>query len=149
MQPTELPDFVAIAQRFQQFTPGQKAELKRVAKPDDVAEIPAYYRLFPGMRPLSWCQRMAFILPWAKHAEGAFSLGRQLAQKGISEKRIYHVVRAVYPNDLIQLRRLVQHIEPRLDWRSFGKTLYYGGDRWSSPAKRRLLEDFFVSQTTD
>jgi CRISPR system Cascade subunit CasB len=142
MQPRELPDFVAIARRFEKFTPGQKAELRRMAKPDEVTEIPAYYRLFPGIRPPQWCERVAYILPWAKHAESAQSLGRQLAQKGISETRIYHVVRASPPNDLIQLRRLVQHIEPRLDWQETGKTLYFWGDR----AKRRLLEDFFVYQ---
>ncbi|MGH8578630.1 MAG: type I-E CRISPR-associated protein Cse2/CasB [Gammaproteobacteria bacterium] len=139
----ELPDFVAIAKRFENLTPGQKAELKRVAAPEDVAGIPAFYRLFPGDRPAPWCQRMAFVLPWApKHVPGAQSLGRQLA-KDVSEMRIYQVVRASSPNDFIQLRRLVQHIEPRLDWAKFGKTLYYWGDN----AKRRLLEDFFIASS--
>jgi CRISPR system Cascade subunit CasB len=145
----ELPDFAAIAKRFETLTPGQKAELKRVAAPEDVTGIPAFYRLFPGERPPPWCQRTAFLLPWApKHVPKAENLGRQLAKERISETRLYHVVRASRPNDLIQLRRLVQRIEPQLDWAKFGETLYYWGDN----AKRRLLEDFFIAssdKTTD
>jgi hypothetical protein len=33
----EPPDFAAIAKRFERLTPGQKAELRRVAEPEDVA----------------------------------------------------------------------------------------------------------------
>lgn len=141
----KLPDFVAIAKRFENLTPGQKAELKRVAAPEEVTSIPAFYRLFPGERPAPWCQRMAFLLPWApRQAFNAGCLGRQLAKEEVSETRVYQVVRANNPNDLIQLRRLIQHIEPQLDWTELGKTLYYWGDN----AKRRMLEDFFIASST-
>jgi CRISPR system Cascade subunit CasB len=142
----ELPDFAAITKRFENLTPGQKAELRRVAAPADVTDIPAFYRLFPGERPPPWCQRIAFLLPWApKHVPGAESLGRQLAREDVSETRIYQVVRASSPNDLIQLRRLMHHVEPQLDWTEFGKTLYY----WSDNAKRRVLEDFFIASSAE
>jgi CRISPR system Cascade subunit CasB len=66
-----------------------------------------------------------------------------LAVKGISEARLFQVVRADEPNDLIQLRRLVQHIEPVIDWAEFGRFLYF----WNDRSKRTLLEDFFIHQT--
>jgi CRISPR system Cascade subunit CasB len=139
------PDFV---ERFERLTRGQQAELRRVAKPDDVTGVPAFYRLFPGEctdpREKHRRERIAFLLPWApKHTPSAESLGRQLAKGKVSETRVYQVVRANSPNDFIQLRRLVQHIEPRLDWAKFGETLYYWGDN----AKRRLLEGFFIASS--
>jgi CRISPR system Cascade subunit CasB len=139
------PDFV---ERFEKLTRGQQAELRRVAKPDDVIGVPAFYRLFPGEctdpREKHRRERIAFLLPWApKHIPGAESLGRQLAKKDVSEARVYQVIRAKVPNDLIQLRRLVQHIEPKLDWMEFGKTLFF----WGNERKRRLLEDFFIASS--
>lgn len=143
----EPSDFSAIAKRFERLTPGQKAELRRVADPEDVAGIPAFYRLFPGERSAPWKVRTAFLLPWAPHQPGAEYLGRQLAKARVSENRIYQVVRSSYPNDLIQLRRLVQHIEPRLDWNVFGWTLR----KWEKDkrAKQEILEDFFIGSTAE
>jgi CRISPR system Cascade subunit CasB len=109
--------------------------------------IPAFYRLFPGERSAPWKERTAFLLPWAPHRGGAEHLGRQLAMARVSENRIYQVVRSSYPNDLIQLRRLVQHIEPKLDWNVFGWTLR----KWEQDkvAKQEILEDFFIGSTAE
>lgn len=139
------PDFVELARRFAALTPGQKAELRRLAEPQDASLHPAFYRLFPGRPATEQLERLAFLLPWAAHRPGAPTLGRQLAGAKVSETRLFQMVRSHAPNDLIHLRRLVQHAKPALDWSRFGKTLWY----WGPEAKRRLLEEFFVHQSTE
>ncbi len=136
-------DFVEIAQRFKGLSKGQKAELRRVAAPDDVTLIPAFYRLFPGIKADMRWQRLAYFLPCTHHAPGNLNLGGQLAKAGISEARLFQVIRSESPNDLIQLRRLVQQVEPVLDWQGFGATLFF----WGKQNKQRLLEDYFMNHT--
>ncbi len=82
-------------------------------------------------------------MPYCTQQAGTVSLGQKLAEAKISEARLLQVIRADYPNDLIQLRRLVQHIAPSVDWSALGKTLYF----WNEKAKRDLLEDFFIHQS--
>lgn len=141
----DLPDFAALAAHYKSLTPGQKAELRRLSEPQEAGGEPAFYRLFPGQAANSQRERLAFLLPWAEHRSGAKPLGSQLASARVSETRVYQVVRATYPNDLIQLRRLLQHIKPTLDWERFGKTLHYWGDQ----SKRHLLEEFFIHQPAE
>lgn len=142
--PPALPDFVALRERYERMTPGQRAQLgKRVGSPDDLVAIPAFYHLFPGKRPSERDRHIAFLLPYCPQADDAKPLGTQLAMADVSEARLFQVVRAEPPNDLIQLRRLVQHVQPAVDWREFGKALFY----WNDLAKRRLLEDFFITHT--
>jgi len=45
-----LPDFMSLYEAWDQLSPGHQAELKRVAKPDDLIEVPAFYRLFSAGR---------------------------------------------------------------------------------------------------
>lgn len=142
---SDLPDFVALAARYKNLTPGQKAELRRLADPEEAGGKPAFYRLFPGQQATPQRQRLAFLLPWAEHRAGAKPLGAQLAQAKVSETRIYQMVRSEPENDLIQLRRLLQHAKPALDWEHFGKTLHY----WGAQSKRQILEQFFIHQPTD
>ena len=75
----ELLDFVALKKRYddEKFPTGARAELRRVAEPDDVALTPALYRLFPGQRPDDRHLRLAFLLPCCKHAAKAKSLDRK------------------------------------------------------------------------
>ena len=113
---------------------------RHIRQPDELTELPAFYALYHGIRPGRQHQRVAFFLPVCKHREGAPSIGTQLAQQNISELRIFQVVRSEYPNDLIQLRRLCQHIEATVDWNEFGDMLWY----WSHDQKCKLLEDYFV-----
>jgi len=134
-------DFREIAGRFENMGNGLRAELRRCARPEDVAMVPAFYRLLPGMKTnVSW-QRLVYFLPFVK--QGGGSLGAELARANISEKRLFQVLRSESPNDLIQLRRLVQQVEPKLDWQKFGETLFY----WNAVKKRRILEDFFMHQS--
>lgn len=141
-----LPDFVALYQRYKTLSEHGdfRSQLgKRIGSPDELRDRTAFYRLFPGERPPAWGEKIAFLMPFCTHQPGAASLGQKLAEAKISEARLLQVIRADYPNDLIQLRRLVQHIVPSVDWTELGKTLYY----WNVKDKRNLLEDFFIHQS--
>jgi len=135
-------DFEEITDRFKALSNGSKAELRRCTTPDDVAMVPAFYRLFFGETDMRH-RRIAFFLPYAKHTSHANSLGAQLGKGKISEQRLFQVLRSESPNDLIQLRRLVQQVEPQLDWVEFGKQLFF----WNDDQKRRILEQFFMNQS--
>jgi CRISPR system Cascade subunit CasB len=135
-------DFEEITNRFKALSNGSKAELRRCATPDDVAMVPAFYHLFFGETDIRH-RRIAFFLPYAKHASNSNSLGAQLGKGKISEQRLFQVLRSESPNDLIQLRRLVQQVEPQLDWVEFGKQLFF----WNDDQKRRILEQFFMNQS--
>ncbi len=131
-------NFVEISERYKdKLSNGQRAELRR-ATLESISSIPAYYHLLPGVKTDARWDRIVFFLPYVKHAADAKLLGEQLAKK-ISEERLFHVLRSQKPNDLIQLRRLVQQVEPTVDWQKFGQTLFF----WNSEQKRRLLEDYF------
>jgi len=138
------PDFLALYERYQKLKPGPQAELKRVVQPDDLLEIPAFYRLLHEANAGRGMHRLVYCLPLITHQEGGDSLGRALAKADINEKRLFMVIRSEEPNNLIQLRRLLKQIQPKLDWLSAAKTVYY----WNDRAKRQLLEDFFFYQNT-
>ena len=140
----ELPDFVAVKMRYdnESFPTGARAELRRVAEPDDVALTPALYRLFPGQDPNERHWRVAYLLPCCKHAAKAKSLGAQLADAKVAEARVLQVVRARAPLDMVQLRRLLAHIEATVDWSEFGRMIWY----WNGRAKRQLVEDFYIAR---
>lgn len=142
----ELPDFVALKKRYddEKFPTGARAELRRAAEPDDVAFTPALYRLFPGQRPTDGHLRLAYFLPCCKHAAKAKPLGAQLAEANVAEARVMQVARAHAPLDMVQLRRLLAHIEPTVDWSEFGRMVWY----WNDRAKRQLVEDFYIARFT-
>jgi CRISPR system Cascade subunit CasB len=142
----DLPDFVALKARFDSegFPTGARAELRRVADPESVAFCPALYRLFPGQKPDDRHLRLAFLLPCCKHDAKAKSLGAQLAAAKVAEARVLQVARAQPPLDLVQLRRLLAHIEPAVNWPEFGKMIWFWGER----AKRQLVEDFYLARFT-
>lgn len=133
-------NFVEIAERYREkLSNGQRAELRR-ATLENISAIPAYYHLLPGVKTDARWDRVVFFLPYVKHSADAKSLGEQLAKK-VSEERLFHVLRSHKPNDLIQLRRLVQQVEPTVDWQKMGETLFF----WGSDKKRRLLENYFFN----
>lgn len=142
----ELPDFVALKMRYDNdtFPTGARAELRRVGEPDGVAFTPALYRLFPGQKPDERHWRLAFLLPCCKHSAKAKSLGAQLADANVAEARVLQVARAHAPLDLVQLRRLLTHIEPTVNWLDFGRMVWY----WNDRAKRQLVEDFYIARFT-
>lgn len=142
----DLPDFPALRARFdsEAFSNGSRAELRRVADPESVALCPALYRLFPGQKPDDRHLRLAFLLPCCKHDAKAPSLGAQLAKAKVAEARVLQVARTQSPPDLIQLRRLLTHIEPAANWQEFGRMIWFWGER----VKRQLVEDYYLAQFT-
>lgn len=139
-------DFFAFYQRYQNLKPGPQAELKRVVNPDDLAEIPAFYRILQDNTDYKKMQRLVYCLPLIKHQNQGDSLGRALAKAKISEKRLFMVIRSLEPNDLIQLRRLLRQADtPTVDWLQMANALWW----WDHPnqqSKRKILEDFFYYQ---
>ena len=126
------------------FPTGARAELRRVAEPDDVALTPALYRLFPGQKPDDRYWRVAYLLPCCKHAAKAKSLGAQLADAKVAEARVLQVARSRSPLDMVQLRRLLAHIEPTVDWSEFGRMVWF----WEPKDKRKFVEDFYIARFT-
>lgn len=149
-------DFMRLYQKWQQLTPGQRAELRRVNNPKELLEVPAFYRLFSGMgnskEEKDAYQRLIFCLPCIQgHTEQPVSLGAALAGKreggrsAVSEKRLFQVVRSNAPNDMIQLRRILKMAEPVVNWPKAAKTLWY----WNDRSKRDLLEQYFLNNQTN
>lgn len=142
-------DYLKYYENFQKLLPGQKAELRRVADPDDLAFTPAFYRLFPGIPTTRQHRNIAFLLPWLSHKEGSPSFSAQLAKQHIAEARIFQVVRATdAATSLIQLRRLAMQIKPTVDWKAFGEMIWYWGRDTSSPAKQTFVKDYYLALYT-
>ncbi|MDR4470648.1 MAG: type I-E CRISPR-associated protein Cse2/CasB [Nitrospira sp.] len=139
-------DFVRLRGHYDSeiFPAGARAELRRVAEPDDVAFTPALYRLFPGQRPDDRHLRLAYLLPHCRHAPKAKSLGMQLAEAKIAEVRVLQVARSHAPLDMVQLRRVLMHIEPTVNWASFGQMIW----DWDDGSKRQLVEEYYIARFT-
>ncbi|GAB7026586.1 type I-E CRISPR-associated protein Cse2/CasB [Geotalea toluenoxydans] len=147
MEQQKFPDFMALYHAWEQLANGPKAELRRVARPEELLEVPTFYRLFSGKAHSEWekqaYQRLIFCLPHIRHTNDGVGLGKALTRgKNVSEKRLFQVVRSDSPNDMIQLRRIVQMVEPSVNWTLAAKTLWY----WNDRSKRDLLEDYFLNQ---
>jgi CRISPR system Cascade subunit CasB len=139
----ELPNFLSMYDCYQKLTPGQKAEIRRCAKPEDLVEVPTFYKLASKTGSLHGQRRFVFCLPLLAHKEAGPTLGQALGkQAGLSEKRMMMVLRSEAPNDLLQLRRLLTMCKPIVDIEKTGKTIFY----WSDISKRNLIEDYFFNQ---
>lgn len=146
MERHNLPDFMALYDAWDQLPNGPKAELRRVARPDDLIEVPAFYRLFSGRmqteREKLAFQRLIFCLPYIRHKNDEAGIGKALARNAkVSEKRLFQVIRSGTPNDMIQLRRILQMAEPAANWALAAKSIWY----WNDKSKRDLLEDYFIN----
>jgi CRISPR type I-E-associated protein CasB/Cse2 len=55
------------------------------------------------------------------------------------------MLRSEPPVDIEHLRRLLRYLqEPEIDWRQFGRILYY----WNSRSKQAILQQYFTADTT-
>jgi len=144
---TAMPDFAALWTRYRDgLSAGQRAELRRARCPDELRDVPALYRLLGGIRPTRRWLRVVYMFPYLKHRTGAHSLGGQLAEAKVSEARLFQVIRSEEPNDLIQLRRILQQVEPVVDMGKLGPDLFFWDNRRN---KQKLIEDYFVSKFRD
>lgn len=153
-------DAMALYRAWNALDNGASAQLRRVSEPDDLRDIPAFYRL---VQNLGWhdpqqqkvLMRAVFCLSAGKdvikHAEPdthnpkGISLGKALARsEKINERRVYQVLRSDWPQDMVQLRRLLAHAEPVLHWPTMVEQL-----RWwtheNNRSRRQLLEEFVLA----
>ena len=148
MEPLKHPDFMSLFQAWRQLPPGPMAELRRCASPEALLSIPAFYRLCSGRSASAWekaaYQRVVFCLPCVHHSDHAAGLGKALttSARKVSEKRLFQVLRSEPPNDMVQLRRIMQMVEPTVHWPTAATLFWY----WNDRSKRDLLEDYFVNQ---
>lgn len=149
-------DFMGLYRAWERLAPGPRAELRRVNTPDELLEVPAFYRLFSGRGSKEWekdaYQRLIFCLPCIKgHTDQQITLGAALAKRhdggrpAVSETRLFQVVRSSAPNDMIQLRRILKMVEPTVNWPKAAEALWY----WNDRSKRDLLEQYFLNNTTN
>ena len=144
MNEKSTPDFAAMKAKFDGLKPGQRAEIRRVRDPSELALMSAYYRLLPkGERSSRQWQRVVMFLPHAAHKKDGGNIGAQLAnpKKRVSEMRVFQMARSDRDTALQHLRRLCQHVGAVIDWNEFGRTLFY----WGDGNKQRIVEDYFMS----
>ena len=141
-------DYLTLVERYQHLDNGQKALLRRVSSPEDLTSVAAFYQLindtkFQLKQYENQISRLIYILPWIEHRSNGKSLGKILFEHEISEKRLFLVVRREIPDDLIQLRRLIQQIKPiaYANWEELGVLLFY----WGKKSKNQLMRDFYLS----
>ena len=148
------PDFQALYDDYCRLDSTRQSLLKRAASPEDLLEMPAFYDLYrrhlkqPVQR--TGLLRLIFCLPFITHHPDGRSLGEALAAKGadgrskIGEKRVIQISRIEDKTQAMrQLRRLLKHADPTLDWMKAGKSIWY----WGKSSRRQLLEDYFLSQS--
>ena len=140
-----MSDFITLHDRYhKQLDNGERAQIKRATEPEDLLELPAFYRLIgpATQKELKQLARIAFFLPLIEsHHNEADSLGRQLSKHKISEKRLFHIIRSESPNDLIQLKRVLQQAKlTKINWHNLGNSLYY----WGKGQKQHLMQDFYL-----
>jgi len=141
-----MPDFINIHDRYQnQLDNGERAQIKRATEPEDLLELPAFYRVIGSAsnKELKQLMRVAFFLPLiTTHNKEAAALGRQLSNHKISEKRLFHIIRSESPNDLIQLKRVLQQAKlTQINWHDLGNALYF----WGKGQKQQLMQDFYLT----
>jgi len=148
---TELKnDYLKLVERYEQLDSGQKAMLRRATSPADIPGFAAFYQLisatkFQSKQNEKQAAQLIYFLPWIKHRANGKALGKTLHEHGISEKRLFLVIRRDFPDDLIQLRRVVQQVKPfaYADWRDLGNLLFY----WGTMNKHQLMRDFYLSSS--
>ncbi len=140
-------NFIAIKESFDKLKAGQKAEIRRVVLPEDLARIAISYRLLPKDEKLTkqW-QRVFYFLPYlARHKDAnSISLGTQLAELKLNLNRLESLIHSDSPNDLIKLRDIVKGYKKEdltVNWQKFGEMLYF----WGGKQKQQLLTDYLLS----
>jgi len=155
-QKSDLPDFIGIKNYFDtRLSPGQRKDIRKASCPDDLSLIPAYYQLIRDFIPAGkwsrerWSQ-FVYLMPYASHSEKSPTLGVLLAKAGIREARLSQIIRSEYPNDFIQLRRILQQLNRAVNWKDFGKQLFFWQDGQETHkqgwTKRQILEEYYLTK---
>lgn len=151
----DLSNFAKVRKRYEQFSRGDKAQLgKRIGTPEDLAMVPAFYRLFPGIQPSEWHYRAAFLAPFIRHSDVGPTLGEYIGEQerlkkvGTLERRVLQVARASPPQDIVYLRRLLMRFdEPAVNWSGLAK-FFSVDEKKNAEGKRKFVEQYFISRHT-
>jgi len=154
MSKLQAADYLDLIKKYGALSNGEKASIRREVEADDLQTNPVFYRLIQGTEfanKISQAARLVYFLPFVQHKTEGKKLCAVLKDKSISERRLFLVVRSEYPNDLTQLRRLLQQVKPYavVDWSAFGEMLFWWGKtkEKSEASKRRLMQDFYLSSS--
>jgi len=145
-------DYLELIKKYDALSNGEKALIRREVEADDLQTNPVFYRLIQGSEfadKVSQAARLVYFLPFVRHKADGKKIGAVFRDNNISERRLFLVVRSEYPNDLTQLRRLLQQVKPYavVDWNAFGEMLFWWGKskEKSEKSKRCLMQDFYLS----
>lgn len=152
-----FPDFAELRKRYEKLSRGEQAQLgKRIGSPVDLAMVPAFYKLFPGVTPSDWHYRAAFLIPFIRHSDAGPLLGEyigvqeRLKKTGNLERRVLQVARAMHQQDkdVIYLRRLLMRFgEPAINWNKSGLAQFFSiDDDKNSNGKKNLIEQYFIAR---
>lgn len=150
-----LPDFAGVRKRYEKLSRGDQAQIgKRIGSPDDLSMVPAFYKLFPGIQPSEWHYRAAFLTPFILHSDAGPALGEYIADQerlkktGNLERRILQIARAIPPQDIVYLRRLLMRFaEPVINWNKSGLAQFFSTDNEkNTEGKRKLIEQYFIAR---
>lgn len=152
MSKPQANDYLELIKKYDGLSNGEKASIRREIEADDLRTNPAFYRLIQSTvftNSVSQAARIVYFLPFVKHKTGGKKIGALFKDNNISERRLFLVMRSEYPNDLTQLRRLLQQVKPHavIDWSALGEMLFLWGKtkEKSESSKRRLMQDFYLS----
>ncbi len=155
MSKPQVTDYLELIKKYDTLSNGEKASIRREIEADDLRTNPAFYRLIQGTvfaSSISQAARIVYFLPFVDRKGQGKKIGALFKDKNISERRLFLVVRSEYPNDLTQLRRLLQQFKPyaAIDWSAFGEMLFLWGKtkEKSEASKRRLMQDFYLSASS-
>lgn len=147
-------DYFELIKKYDSLSNGDKASIRREVEADDLQINPVFYRLIQGTvfaNSISQAARIVYFLPFVDPNGQGKKIGGLFKIKDISERRLFLVMRSEYPNDLTQLRRLLQQFKPyaAIDWCAFGDMLFHWGKtkEKSESSKRRLMQDFYLSES--
>ncbi len=150
-----IPDFVEVRNRYEKLSRGNQAQLgKRIGSPEDLAMVPAFYKLFPGLAPSEWHFRAAFIVPFIRHSDAKPALGEYIGQQerikkaGNLERRVLQIARATPHQDIIYLRRLLMRFdEPAINWNKSGLAQFFSIDEEkNTKGKKKFIEHYFIAR---
>lgn len=151
-----LPDFAEVRKRYEKFSPGDRAQIgKRIGLPEDLALVPAFYKLFPDIQHSSeWHFRAAFLVPFIRHSDIGPALGEYIGEQerlkkvGSLDRRVLQVARAIPPQDIVYLRRLLMRFdEPEINWSKSGLAQFFSVDEKKNlEGKRKLVEQYFIAR---
>jgi CRISPR system Cascade subunit CasB len=131
-------DIYRIICNFSRLQDNDKRQISRLDSPDKLRNLPLYYNILASSGILTsniQFLRMIYLLAFIKKDsdDKRYTIGKAIAKKINTEdiekweKRICYLLRLKYPKDIIQLRRMIQHLEiTNLNMKSFGDMLYFG-----------------------